>query len=545
MKIVTAAEMREIDRLTTAKYGIPSLTLMENAGDAVARFILRPFSGNNRRIAVVCGKGNNGGDGLVAARRLHEEGRDVVTVLLAGPDEVKGDAKKNLERLPLSAVSITSSEQLESHADLFSKTDVIVDAIFGTGFRPPSPALAAKAVDLIGKSTARVISVDLPSGTDADSFSIEQPGVCRSDAIVTFTALKPALLFATLTRGPIVVHQIGSPPEIVESKLGLEWNGPPAILNRERPLNSHKGLYGHALVIGGSVGKSGAPAMASTAALRIGAGLVTCALPKSILPLVAGYTPELMTEPLDENASGRVSAKALEEAVLRELLERKNVAAIGPGLGGDSETITAIRRFVANCPIPLVIDADGLNAFAGHCELLDGSKRPLVLTPHPGEMARLINKKVSDIEKDRIDVARSFARDHKLTLVLKGWRTLIADQNGNIWVNTTGNPGLAKGGSGDVLTGIIAGLIAQFPKRIVDAVRAAVYLHGSAADLTLQNQTYQTMLATDIFTKFPAALLQAFHAKDGFLFIPSSTSLKGPLRLRNGFVSIQHGIERK
>lgn len=506
MKIVTAAEMREIDRLSTEKYGIGSFTLMENAGDAVARFIMRPYSGKNHRITVICGKGNNGGDGFVAARKLHEASKEVTVILLARPEEVKGDPKSNLERLPFAAVSVTSIADLETHANLLNNTDVILDSIFGTGFHPPLPALAAKAVDLIAKSTARVISVDLPSGVDADSFALEQPGACRSDGIVTFTAPKPALIFSTLTRGPITVHPIGSPPESIESKLGLEWNSPPAILHRKRPLNSHKGLYGHALIIGGSFGKSGAPAMASTAALRIGAGLVTCAVPKTVLPLVAGYTPELMTEPLDENAGGRVSAKALEEPVQRELLERKNVAAIGPGLGGDPETVSAIRSFVVQCPIPLVIDADGLNAFSDHGDLLNGSKRPLVLTPHPGEMARLIGKRVSEIESNRIDVARSFARERKLILVLKGWRTLIAAPDGAVWVNTTGNPGLAKGGSGDVLTGMIAGLIAQFPDEIVDAVRAAVYLHGLAADLTLRKQIFQTMLITDIFDAFPAAL---------------------------------------
>jgi len=519
MKIVTAAEMREIDRASSEKYGIPSLTLMENAGSAVARFILRNRSGTKQRISVVCGKGNNGGDGFVAARRLHEQGKDVVVVLLARPEDVKGDAKQNLERLPFPPISITSTAELESREALFTKTDLIVDAIFGTGFHPPLPPLAAKAVELIGKSGAKVISVDLPSGIDADSFAVEQPAACRSDAIVTFTALKPALVFAALTRGPIGVSPIGSPEEIVTSKLGLEWNSPPAILGTPRPLNSHKGLYGHALVIGGSVGKSGAPAMASMAALRIGAGLVTCAVPKSILPIVGAYTPELMTEALDENASGRISASALQEPILKELLDRKSVAAIGPGLGSDPDTVNAVRSFVAGCQLPLVIDADGLNAFAGQSKLLNGSKRLLVLTPHPGEMSRLTGNKVSEIENNRIEIARSFAREHQLILVLKGWRTLIADPAGNIWVNTTGNPGLAKGGSGDVLTGIIAGLMAQFPRQIVDAVRAAVYLHGFAADLALRGQTEQTMLATDIFSRFPMALRQVLRPSDGFTWI--------------------------
>jgi NAD(P)H-hydrate epimerase len=377
-------------------------------------------------------------------------------------------------------------------------------------------------VELIGKSPARVVSIDLPSGVDADSFEVEQPGACRTDAIVTFTALKPALVFDALTRGPIAVHPIGSPESIIQSNLGLEWNGPPSILQRERPLNSHKGLYGHALIVGGSLGKSGAPSMASLAALRIGAGLVTCAVPKGILPIVAGFAPELMTEALDENASGRLSAAALEEPVANELLARKNVTAIGPGLGGDPDTVRAIRGFVARCPVPLIIDADGLNAFTGHADLLSGAKRPLILTPHPGEMSRLTGMKVAEIENKRIEIARTFAREHRLILVLKGWRTLIAEPNGTVWVNTTGNPGLAKGGSGDVLTGIIAGLIAQFPDSVLDAVRAAVYLHGFAADVAVQqHQAEQTMLATDILPLFPTALRQLARAKDGFSWIQS------------------------
>lgn len=521
MKIVSAAEMREIDRLSTEKHGIPSLTLMENAGDAVARMMLRPYSGVKQRITVVCGKGNNGGDGLVVARKLHEKGKDVVVVLLARPDEVKGDAARNLDLLPFPPISILSETELEAQNDLFSNTDTIVDAIFGTGFHPPLPPLAAKAIELIGKSSAKVVSVDLPSGVDADSFAIEQKDAGRSDMIVSFTAAKPALIFGALTSGPITVHPIGSPEEIIESTLGLEWNDPPAILFKERPVNSHKGLYGHVLLIGGSLGKSGAPAMASTAALRIGAGLVTCAVPKTILPIVAGYTPELMTEPLDENASGRLSTTALEKPVLNDLLERKTVAAIGPGLGSDPETVYAVRSFVEQCALPTVIDADGLNAFHGKSELLNGRKRPLVLTPHPGEMARLLDTKVAEVESNRIQVARSFAREHQLILVLKGWRTLITDPDGNVWVNTTGNPGLAKGGSGDVLTGMIAGLIAQFPNNIADAVRAAVYLHGYAADLVVSSraQTSQTLLATDMFAKFPQALARIARHHDDFTWI--------------------------
>ncbi len=517
MKIVTSAEMREIDRLTTEQHHVPSPTLMENAGSAVARLILRQYP-DAKRLLVFCGKGNNGGDGFVAARKLQDAGREVTTILLAAPQEVKGDAEKMLKVLRSPLLSIREPHETDAIADRCDKSDVIVDAIFGTGFRPPLPELAAKVIEIINTAKAPVVSVDVPSGVDSNSFALDQSGVCRSNAIVTFTALKPAIVFGALTPGPIVVADIGSPRDLVRSSLGIDWNAPPAVLSESRRLNSNKGLYGHALVIGGSRGKSGAPTMASMAALRIGAGLVTCAVPQSILPIVAGSTPELMTEPLDETSSGGLAREALGVKAMTPVLERKNVVALGPGLGREPETVQAVREFAATCSLPLVIDADGLNAFDGAANLLDGTKRTLVLTPHPGEMARLVGKTVKEIEANRIDIARQFARKHRLILVLKGWRTLIADLEGQIWVNTTGNPGLAKGGSGDVLTGMIAGMIAQYPDRISDAVRAAVYLHGLAADCALATQTERTMLATDVIGAFPQAFRLA-QQRDEFTWI--------------------------
>ncbi|HWC18070.1 MAG TPA: NAD(P)H-hydrate dehydratase [Terriglobales bacterium] len=517
MKIVTAAEMREIDRLTTEKHNIPSLTLMENAGTAVARFVLRKYS-DAKRIIVLCGKGNNGGDGFVAARKLREAGKQVRTVLLAAVEDVKGDAQKMLRLMAAAPTCIREPQQADALGDLTREADLIVDAIFGTGFRPPLPELVSKTIELIGKTHAPVVSVDVPSGIDSDSFALEQPQACRSSAVVTFTAPKPAIVFGAITSGPILVADIGSPNDLIRSNLGIEWNNPSHILCEARRLNSNKGLYGHALIIGGSRGKSGAPTMASMAALRIGAGLVTCAVPTSILPIIAGSIPELMTEALDETASGAVSSSALRESELTRILERKNVVGLGPGLGHNPETVTATRSFVRGCSLPLVIDADGLNAFEGATDLLNGAERPLVLTPHPGEMARLAGCTVREVEANRIEVARKFAQKHSLVLILKGWRTLIADPQGRVWVNTTGNPGLAKGGSGDVLTGMVAGMIAQYPKQIVEAARAAVFLHGLAADCTLENQTERTMLATDVI----AALVEAFRLvqrPDEFIWI--------------------------
>jgi ADP-dependent NAD(P)H-hydrate dehydratase / NAD(P)H-hydrate epimerase len=518
MKIVTAAEMREIDRVTTHKYGIPSLTLMENAGAAVARFALEQYR-EAKRITLVCGKGNNGGDGLVAARRLHEDGRDVRVVLLAAPNDVKGDALENLKRLPLSPVVVDSTAKLSQSSGLFCETDLLIDAIFGTGFRPPLPELSSKAIELIAKSEVPVISVDVPSGADADSFQLDQPDCCRSSAIVTFTALKPGIIFSALTRGPIVVANIGSPDEAITSKLGLQCNDIPKIVLQLRNLNSNKGLYGHALIIGGSLGKSGAPTMAAAAALRVGAGLVTCAAPRSVLPIIASSIAELMTEPLEENAAGAISERALDEAEAALLLRRKNVVAVGPGLGRDAETVAAVRAFIARCSLPLVLDADALNAFEDQSRLLDGNGRQLVLTPHPGEMARLVGTSVQEVEAHRIEVARRFAGERQLVLVLKGWRTLIADGQGNIWVNTTGNPGLAKGGSGDALTGIVTGLIAQHPERIVEAVRAGVYLHGLAADMALATQSEETMLTSDVIAALASAFRVARKPRNEFTWV--------------------------
>lgn len=504
MKIVTSAEMREIDRLTTEKHHVPSLTLMENAGTAVARFVLRQYP-ESKRVLVICGKGNNGGDGFVAARKMQEAGRAVTTVLLSAPQEVKGDAEQMLKRLPSPPACIHRLQEADALSDLCDKADVIVEAIFGTGFRPPLPELAAKVVAIINSARAPVVSVDVPSGIDSNSLALEQHGACRSNAIVTFTAPKPGIVFSTLSSGPIVVADIGSPSEIIHSGLGIEWNDPSPLLTEVRRLNSNKGLYGHVLVIGGSLGKTGAPVMASLAALRVGAGLVTCAVPERLLPIIASFIPELMTEPLEDNAVG-VAKRAFEDPDYSSLVHGKNVVALGPGMGRDHDTEAAIHRFTERCELPLVLDADGLNAFQGtNLKLLDGATRPLVLTPHPGEMARMLCKSVPEIEADRIGIARAFATRAKVVLVLKGWRTLIADPDGHIWVNTTGNPGLAKGGSGDVLTGMIAGMIAQYPQQISDAVRAAVYLHGLAADCALTAQTERTMLATDVIAAFPQA----------------------------------------
>jgi NAD(P)H-hydrate epimerase len=475
---------------------------MENAGSAVADHVLSHY-GSARRIVVFCGKGNNGGDGFVAARKLHEKGKDVRTVLLADPADLRGDALAMYRKLPVEAVAIHSGEELSRAAT--SPTDLYVDAILGTGFKPPVKGLYAEAIQLLNRCDAPVVAVDIPSGAEADGMSPQQGVVARANSIVTFTAPRPAHVFSLLTEGPTCVAPIGSPPEAIVSSLQLNvlTSTDIAPLIGPRPANSNKGLYGHVLVVGGSLGKAGAAAMAGMSALRAGAGLATVATAKSVLPTVAAFYPELMTEPLPETAAGTIAT----EAGLRidELLKNVTVLAIGPGISRDPHTTTLVRSLVANAKLPVVLDADGLNAFQGHTHEMNGSGRTLVITPHPGEMGRLAGSSTSDVQKDRLGVARHFARQHNLIAVLKGNRTLVVQPNGDAWVNTTGNPGMSTGGTGDILTGMAAAMIAQHPSDPMLAVCAAVHLHGLAGDVMRGIMGEHSLVATDLLRGLPDA----------------------------------------
>jgi NAD(P)H-hydrate epimerase len=506
MKITTAAEMREIDRLTTESFGIHSLTLMENAGTAVANLAREHFP-EAPRIAIVCGKGNNGGDGFVAARKLHQAGKVVEVLLLADPAELRGDAAKMFARLPFRPVVIRNEQELANELSRgLGNAELIIDAILGTGFRPPVTGLYAKAIEAINGASAQVLAVDIPSGADSDALTAQVGGIARADAIATFTAPRPAHLFGNLASGPVVVAPIGSPPEAIASSLNLLaiTAQDVAPLLAPRVSDANKGRFGHVLVIGGSLGKSGAPAMAGMAALRAGAGLVTVATPRSALPVVAGHAPELMTEALSETATGALGHLALGD--LPEVMKAKTVIAIGPGLGRHIETGELVRDIALNTTVPTVIDADGLNAFEGLAKMLNGEKRTLVLTPHPGEMARLTATSVSAIQADRLGVARRFASEHACILVLKGHRTVVALPNGEVWINPTGNAGMATGGTGDILTGMVAGFLAQFPERPELAVCAAVYLHGMAGDLARDRLGELAMIATDLLHTLPEAM---------------------------------------
>jgi NAD(P)H-hydrate epimerase len=390
---------------------------------------------------VICGKGNNGGDGLVAARKLQQAGREVRLLLLADPSELHGDAAANFARLQKSLNSRESSPDKRDSGSL-----IIFNAWGEPAFR-------------------EIFSCD----------------------------------------GPTVIADIGTPAEAIESSLNLSVITPKDIagLIGPRPRDSNKGMYGHVLVVGGSLGKSGAAAMAGFSALRSGAGLVTVATPESALGTVAAYRPELMTEPLSETDAGSIAIEALEK--FNWLSENKTVLAVGPGISRHASTEEFVRAVVVKSQTPVVLDADGLNAFENRAHELNGRDRTLVLTPHPGEMARLTGLSIAAIQRDRINVARSFAGDHQLILVLKGDRTIVANPEGEAWVNTTGNPGMATGGTGDILTGIVAGMLAQNPKHAFLAVLAAVYLHGLAGDIAEESTGEQSLVATDLIKWLPEA----------------------------------------
>ncbi|HEX4022902.1 MAG TPA: NAD(P)H-hydrate dehydratase [Acidobacteriaceae bacterium] len=524
MQILTTAEMRACDERTVKEHGVKNYTLMEHAGEAVARFVLQRYS-SATRITILCGKGNNGGDGMVTARHLAIAGKQVVTILLAEPDQLQGSARRACDQLPENPRLLTRVADLDS-PDLqacFAQTDLFIDAIFGAGFRPPLKDLPLAVCHAIAKYSVPVVAVDLPSGWDADATAMQVESVFRADAVVTFTAPKLAHVFGALTgptkRGPIVVAEIGSPSEAIVSSAGLHWTGSAkSIVEQPRVLDGNKGRYGHVLVVGGSAGKSGAPAMAALAAMRAGAGLATVAVPKGIAATVATFAPEMMTYPLEETESGSIAMRSLDSLQKDFLAEQKFVLAVGPGLGRNEETAEFVRHLVMQTKLPLVLDADGLNAFEGKADLLDGRGRTMVLTPHPGEMARLLGTSIAAVEQDRIQTARTFAQQHHVTLVLKGWRTLVAHPDGAIGVNTSGNPAMAKGGSGDILTGIVAALLGQYKDHVAEAVEAAVWVHGAAADAAVREQNEHTLLATDTLAHLSQAFCRpVFH--DGFTWL--------------------------
>jgi NAD(P)H-hydrate epimerase len=505
VKVLTAAQMREVDR-RTSELGIPSIVLMENAGHRVIEVLAERYAPlKNQRILVFCGKGNNGGDGLVVARQLFTRVRpEALHVVLAGdPAEMRGDAAQNYKMLTAAGcpVSLEITPAMEA-------ATLIVDALLGTGSRGAASGRAAEFIRAINERfpLADVVAVDIPSGLDSDSGAIPGDAVYAGDT-VTFTAPKPCQVLSPAVQlaGRLHVTQIGSPPNLYvnDASVWLSLSEPTLFthLFRPRSSDSNKGLYGHVLVIAGARGKTGAAAMAGIAVLRAGAGLVTVASAESAIGAIAAHAPEIMTEPLPETAAGSISRRALD--LLARLGEKKNVVALGPGMGGDPETMQFIRSAVGEIPVPMVLDADGLNALG---ELEWKARAARILTPHPGEMSRLTGKTIPEIQADRIGVSRAFAAERSVHLVLKGNRSVIAAPDGRVWINPTGSPAMSTGGTGDVLTGLIAGLLAQFPDQLEAALLAAVYLHGRAGELGAAKLGEKPLIATDLFEFLPEAM---------------------------------------
>ncbi|MBK9167085.1 MAG: NAD(P)H-hydrate dehydratase [Bryobacterales bacterium] len=493
MKVLTAGQMREVDR-RTIEAGIPGIVLMENAGHRVVEFLERRFAPLERqRVAVLCGKGNNGGDGFVVARQLFTRLRPEAlwVVLLADPEDLQGDAA--IQFRALAACGCTVERSITSEMNVAT---IVIDALLGTGLSGPARGAAHDGIRAINTRfpLARIVAVDLPSGMNSDSEFL--PGeTARADYTVTFTAPKRCHVLAPACHacGEITVAPIGSPAAMIEhdASIRLRVIGPaqfPAVLAR-RPAGGHKGDFGHVLVVGGAAGKGGAATLTGLAAARSGAGLVTVASTGFQASLVA---PELMTAPLPAARD------------LAGLAAAKDVVAIGPGLGTDPEAAALVRAAFENLAQPVVVDADALNCLAGGG--WSGAGKLRVLTPHPGEFARLTGLTTAHIAADRTGTAAAFAAQRQVFVVLKGERSLIAFPDATVWINPTGTPAMATGGSGDVLTGLIAGFLAQHPEPPEAAISAAVYLHGLAGERGAAVLGEKPLLATDLLRYLPEAL---------------------------------------
>jgi NAD(P)H-hydrate epimerase len=474
-------------------------------------------------VIVLGGKGNNGGDGFVAARHLRTEIRHTTVVLFGSPRELRGDPAANFKRWQDAGGDTIVIENEAAWTAAFSRfvsADVILDALLGTGLRGAATGLISRAIiDLNAASRnatapvpALIVAVDVPSGLASDGQPSEGP-VLRVHHTVTFSAPKIGQLISNDSAccGALHMRAIGTPPVLVEEigKGNLRWSGPEefAALPLQRPPDSHKGLYGNVLVVAGSTGKSGAAVLAGTGALKAGAGLVTIAMPDSVQPIVAAQQAEYMTEPLPTSSDSAIAIENVSDPVFAKIIAGKSILAVGPGLGQQPATQKFIRSLVQSTELPTILDADGLNAFAGGADALRERKSQfLAITPHPGEMARLLGVSNAEVQKDRVGVATEAAKRWNVHVLLKGFHTILASPDGRIFVNTTGNPGLAKGGSGDVLTGILAALTGQFGSEDWLRVLAlGAWLHGRAADTLIEDADPSGIVAGDVARALPYA----------------------------------------
>lgn len=508
MRLLTAQQVREIDRQAIEEWGVPGVVLMENAGVGATRLLTQQLEHRTPgRIAIFVGPGNNGGDGCVVARHLLNQGFSVLTFLCTDPSRLQGDAAINyqiLEKMTNDIVYCGSPEELEPWFDTLRHFSAIVDSILGTGLKRPISGWYLELIDQLNAIEGPFkLALDLPSGMESFS-GRPHPRCFRADMTATFAFAKVGLAMpdALPFIGKLEVLDIGIPAPIMEqmdfvcelqneNELRAQWP--------QHPYNSHKGTFGHVLVIGGSRGLTGAAKMACRSSLRSGVGLCTLAVEEAIFESVAQSTLETMCASLGD-------FEQFEDA-LSTLQQRKSAIVLGPGLGQSLEKQELLAWLIQNTELPMIIDADGLNLLASQRDILKQAHSPIVLTPHPGEMARLLGTTTRAVQGDRLNSARSFAQEMQVHLVLKGARTIIASPDGRLWINPTGNPGLATAGSGDVLSGMIGAFLARnLPPSL--AARAAVYLHGKAADELQKTHGKSGIIASDIIQMIPSLLAQ-------------------------------------
>ena len=520
MRVLNAAQMREADRRTIDEIGIPSAVLMENAGRQVVSAMEAAFDAlATARVAVLAGRGNNGGDGFVVARVLWQAGVDVQVYVIGATAGISGDARLNLDilgRLGIGVIEVLEASDWERHGADVVRRDIVVDALFGTGLKSPLEGLAEIVARDLNASGAPVVAVDLPSGLSADDPALIGP-VIEATLTVTFGAPKLPLMLppGEDAAGSVVVADIGIPRAVIDDLSGPRIQAVVAAdlrpLAGVRARDAHKGHFGHALILAGSRGRTGAAHLAAVAALRSGAGLATVATPASCLPIVASMGAEYMTLALEELADGTASR----EAAPAVLAGAYDVYAAGPGLGTGPDQQAVVLALLERAVRPLVLDADAITVLSGRPDALRGTPdRPVVVTPHPGEMARLTGMSVAAVQRSRIDAARDVATGRHVYVILKGYRTLVATPEGVVYINPTGNPGMATGGSGDVLTGMVAGWLAQ-GVGATEACLLAVYLHGAAGDLAAAAFGEAAMTAGDILAHLGAATLDLSSGEAG------------------------------
>ncbi len=522
MKVVTAAQMRQIDSYTIDEIGISGIVLMETAGSQIVRKIEQYFP-KAQRIGIFVGKGNNGGDGLVIARQLSHAGREVLIFLVSSPETFTGEARINLdiaEKLELNIKVILTDDALKKSHFLVAKCDLLVDAIFGTGLHSEVREPIAKIIDVINEHSIPVLAVDLPSGLNADTG--HPLGTCiKADTTITIGLPKRGLLVqpGTELAGNLEIIDIGFPQHVIDAQnINVNWTTEEQAIDW-MPLRfseSHKGTYGRVLVIAGATGMTGAAALTSEAALRTGAGSVTLAIPKSLNPIMEVKLSEVMTLPIPETDTGSIAESAV-SPILEHAEKTKSVLAIGPGISQHPETVKFVHQLIREnrkqeLGLRIVIDADGLNALAQEKELVSMLESETVLTPHLGEMSRLTGTSIQTLALDGISAAEEFAKQHKVTLVSKGAPTIIATPKGDMWINSTGNPGMASAGMGDVLTGIIAGLIAQNLPVDIAAI-LGVYIHGLAGDIAADKTGMHGLIAGDVLLSAPKAMSQMINSR--------------------------------